>query len=47
MSSWDGIAGEGYKDLGRLANCNPGGTFRSWDGDDLALTAEARFRARF
>jgi len=41
------IPGEGYKDLARLANCNPGGAFRACEGDDVALSAEARFRARF
>jgi len=38
-----GIPGEGYKDLGHVATC---GT-RACEGNDLALAAEARFRARF
>lgn len=42
-----GIPGDGYKDLARLVNCNPGGAFRSCDGNDIALRGEARFRARF
>jgi hypothetical protein len=37
------IPGEGYKDLGRLATCN---TIQC-TGNDVALSAEARFRARF
>jgi len=38
----------GYRDLGRLANCNPSGPSRQGcDGNDAALSAEARFRARF
>jgi len=38
----------GYRDLGRLANCNPNGTVRQGcDGNDVALQGEARFRARF
>jgi hypothetical protein len=43
------VPGDGYKDLARLANCNfaPGGAFQSCDGNDPALRAEARFRARF
>jgi len=48
-----GFAGEGTKDLARLANCNTAGpagqgTPRvACDAEDVALKAEARFRARF
>ncbi|MBM3223736.1 MAG: hypothetical protein FJZ47_08060 [Candidatus Tectomicrobia bacterium] len=43
-----GIAGEGTKDLARLADCNPRvAGVQSCDGDDVALRGEARFRARF
>jgi hypothetical protein len=42
------IPGEGYKDLGRLADCNPRAAgHQACDGNDPALRAEARFRARF
>jgi hypothetical protein len=42
------IPGEGYKDIARLADCNPGAAgVQSCDGDDPALKGEARFRARF
>ena len=38
----------GYRDLRRLANCTPGGPSRhGCDGNDVALSAAARFRARF
>jgi hypothetical protein len=37
----------GYRDIGRLANCNPGGARAGCDGNDVALQGEARFRARF
>jgi hypothetical protein len=37
------IPGEGYKDIARLADCNG----LACDGNDLALRAGARFRARF
>jgi len=37
----------GYRDLGRLANCNPSGARVGCDSNDLALSGEARFRARF
>jgi hypothetical protein len=38
----------GYRDLGRLADCNPGGPARQGcDADNVALSGEARFRARF
>ena len=38
----------GYRDLGRLADCNPGGPARQGcNSDDVALSGEARFRARF
>jgi hypothetical protein len=43
-----GIPGEGTKDLARLADCNPRvAGIQSCEGEDLALKAEARFRARF
>jgi hypothetical protein len=43
-----GIPGEGSKDLARMSDCNPSPTVRqACQGDDLALKAEARFRARF
>jgi hypothetical protein len=49
-----GIAGEGYRDLAHLANCSPGGaitgsyaTTARCGAKNLALTGEARFRARF
>ena len=42
------IPGGGYKDIARLADCNltaPG--VQACEGNDVALTGEARFRARF
>jgi hypothetical protein len=42
-----GIPDGGYRDLGRLANCNPSGARAGCDSNDLALSGEARFRARF
>jgi hypothetical protein len=42
-----GIPDGGYRDIGRLANCNPSGPRQGCDGNDLALSGEARFRARF
>jgi hypothetical protein len=42
------IPGEGYKDIAQLADCNPAATgVQACEGDDVALTGEARFRARF
>jgi len=42
------LAGEGYKDLARLADCNPRvAGVQPCHGNDPALRAEARFRARF
>ena len=47
------MAGEGYRDLARLANCNTAGPngvgvpFRACAGNDVALSAEMRFRAHF
>jgi hypothetical protein len=42
------IPGEGYKDIARLADCNPGAAgVQPCDGNDPALKGEARFRARF
>jgi hypothetical protein len=37
----------GYRDIGRLANCNPGGPRQGCTGSASALQGEARFRARF
>ncbi len=37
----------GYRDLGRLADCNPSGPRQGCDADNVALSGEARFRARF
>jgi len=37
----------GYRDLGRLANCNPGGAFAKCNAHGAALAGDARFRARF
>jgi len=42
-----GIPDGGYRDIGRLANCNPSGPRAGCDGNDIALSGEARFRARF
>jgi len=42
-----GIPDGGYRDLGRLADCNPSGPRQGCDGNDLALQGEARFRVRF
>jgi hypothetical protein len=40
--------GDGYKDLARLSDCNPGvAGVQSCAGNDPALKGEARFRARF
>jgi hypothetical protein len=42
------IPGNGYKDIARLADCDPRTIgVQSCDGDDPAVKAEARFRARF
>lgn len=43
-----GIPGDGYKDIAQLADCNlaVAGVQRC-QGDDIALSATARFRARF
>ncbi len=42
------LAGDGYRDLARLADCNPRvAGVQPCHGDDLGLKAEARFRARF
>jgi hypothetical protein len=42
------IPGEGYKDIAQLADCNPAAIgVQACAGDDIALTGEARFRARF
>jgi len=37
----------GYRDIGRLANCNPSGPRAGCNADNVALSGEARFRARF
>jgi hypothetical protein len=42
-----GIPDGGYRDIGRLANCNPSGTRQGCTGSASALQGEARFRARF
>jgi hypothetical protein len=42
-----GIPAGATKDLARLADCDPGPTRVACQGEDLALKAEARFRARF
>ena len=43
-----GLTGEGYRDLARLADCNPTVPgVQACRGNDVALSAEARFRARF
>jgi hypothetical protein len=42
-----GIPDGGYRDIGRLANCNPSGPRQGCQGNDIALSGEARFRARF
>jgi hypothetical protein len=43
-----GIPGQATKDLARLADCNPTvAGHQPCQGEDLALKAEARFRARF
>jgi len=42
-----GIPDGGYRDIGRLANCNPSGPRQGCQGNDVALSGEARFRARF
>jgi hypothetical protein len=42
------IPGEGFKDLAQLADCNPNvAGIQSCKGNDPALVAELRFRARF
>jgi hypothetical protein len=42
------VPGPGYKDIARLADCEPGlAGVQSCDGNDPALKGEARFRARF
>jgi hypothetical protein len=42
------ILGNGFKDIARLADCNPGVPgVQGCQGDNVALKAEARFRARF
>ena len=42
------IPGGGYKDIARLADCNLTATgVQACEGNDVALTGEARFRARF
>jgi hypothetical protein len=42
------ILGNGFKDIARLADCNPSVPgVQGCQGDNVALKAEARFRARF
>ncbi|MGE3539442.1 MAG: hypothetical protein AB7N91_18670 [Candidatus Tectimicrobiota bacterium] len=48
LSGSVGFAGEGYKDLARLADCNATTAgVQPCEGDDVALQGHARFRARF
>src|SRR5712691_11700502 len=47
LSGTIAIPDGGYRDIGRLANCNPSGARVGCDGNDVALSGEARFRARF
>jgi hypothetical protein len=42
-----GIPDGGYRDLGRLANCNPSGVRVGCTGSDAALKGDIRFRVRF
>jgi hypothetical protein len=42
-----GLNGDGGKDLARLADCDPGPSRRTCQGETLALRGEARLRARF
>ena len=43
-----GIPDGRYRDLGRLANCNPSGPLRQGcDGNDVALKGDVHFRAHF
>ena len=41
------IPGEGVKDIASAQDCDPGAGFEPCDGEDIALTGEIRFRARF
>jgi hypothetical protein len=42
------VPGTGYQDIARLSDCNPNvAGVQACDGNDPALRAEARFRARF
>jgi len=42
------ILGDGFKDLARMADCDQRTAgFQACAGKDVALKAEARFRARF
>jgi hypothetical protein len=40
-------AGDGSRDLARLADCDPGPLRRACQGETLALRGDVRFRARF
>jgi hypothetical protein len=40
-------AGDGSRDLARLADCDPGPLLRACQGETLALRGDVRFRARF
>ena len=44
-----GSPGGGYRDLAHLANCTPNAASpaSTCAGNDVAMTGEARFRARF
>jgi hypothetical protein len=42
-----GFAAEGYRDLARLADCDPGPGRRTCQGQGTAVRGEVRFRARF
>ena len=41
------IAGDGSRDLARLADCDPGPARRACQGEAVALRGDVRFRARF
>jgi hypothetical protein len=41
------LAGDGYKDLASLADCDSGPAFRGCGANAVAVRGEARFRARF
>jgi hypothetical protein len=41
------LAGDGWRDVAKLADCNTGTGVSNCDGKNVALRGEARFRARF